>query len=249
MSSMEQVAEVQALMNEGMDLIRETGRACFEGERSNLRGLGANFLARAAQSYFSAGLLAEQGFVADAMSCGRTVVEMAIDFAYIALDPETRITRFAAYDDVHEFKLASNVAKHGVDVPQDLLDELKDRDRKFRDNNHGTKGNWSGETLEQRAKEADRVVLYEMPYKAQCNASHSGPGTLMYAVIIVDGEWQINLGPMTPDTHPMLCAFTAMMVLVEDVVKSCGLDPGLAARSNELAVRVTTLGELNPPAI
>lgn len=68
------------MMNDCQQLAADTGNACFEGERTNLRGLAAAFIARASQSVHSAGLLAKEGLIGDAMACGRTVVELAVGF-------------------------------------------------------------------------------------------------------------------------------------------------------------------------
>lgn len=244
MSTPEDINEVLELMNQCQVLAGEIGDTCFI-EQTELKGLAGNFIARAAQSMFSAGLLAQQGLVADALSCGRTVVEMAIDFAYIALDPATHIPRFARYGDVHHFKLATSVNKHGGNIRAEHLSALEARSRAFRDTNSGTLANWAGQDLRRRATDSNRLELYELSYAEQCNASHSGPGTLEYAQVDVDGERQIRFGRMEPDTHPILLAYTAMLVLLGDVVTACGLDPKLGDRSTSLSNRVFTLREFN----
>src|SRR4051812_9550669 len=115
MSTQEEINETLELLNQCQALAAKIGDDCFI-EQTEIRGLAGNFIARAAQSMFSVGLLAQQGLVADGLSCGRTVVEMAIDFAYIALDSARHIPRFAGYGDVHHFRLATGVNNHGGDL-------------------------------------------------------------------------------------------------------------------------------------
>jgi hypothetical protein len=94
-STQEQMAEAQEFAHDCIEFACEAGNACFDGDRTDLRGFAGTFIARAAQSVASANLLAQHGLVGDAMSCGRTTVEMAIDFAYIAR-PESHPTLLAA---------------------------------------------------------------------------------------------------------------------------------------------------------
>jgi hypothetical protein len=136
-STPKHIDETLELLEQCVDLAAEIGNACFVAQ-TDIRGLAGNFIARAAQSMYSAGLLAQQGLVADALSCGRSVVEMAIDFAYIALEPVGRIARFSAYGDVHEFRLASGVNMHGGNLRTEYLAELQKRHDQYRTNNPGS---------------------------------------------------------------------------------------------------------------
>jgi hypothetical protein len=86
-----------------------------------------------------------------------------------------------------------------------------------------------------------------MPYREMCNASHSGPGTLEYAQVDVDGNRRVRFGRMEPDTHPMLVAFSSMLVLLGDVVTACGLDAAFGERTNALADRMKTLSQFSEP--
>jgi hypothetical protein len=145
--------EVQEVAHTCIDLAAEVGNACFDAEHTQLRKLAGVFVARGAQSVAAANLLARAGLVGDAMACGRTMIEMSIDFKYIARDPATRIARFFAHDDVHGFRMARGVANHGGIIPTDFMQELQRRRDDFRANNPGTLSNWAGCTLEDRARE------------------------------------------------------------------------------------------------
>jgi hypothetical protein len=191
---------------------------------SDIAGLSMMFLARAGQSLLSVGLLSEHGLIADALSAGRTVVEMAIDFAYIARDPPIRIPKFESYHHVSKYRLAKAVDKrHGGLAPQAAMATLKQRHDAARTNNPDSKLNWAGETLRNRATEAGREMLYELPYAEMCEASHSCYGTLEYALVGLDNEPKVHFGPRAPSTRPIVLTFSAMAFLIGSVIEACGL--------------------------
>lgn len=242
------MAEAHGLVRECINLAAEAADACFVGETpdTDIRGLGSMFLCRAAQSLGSAGLLADNGFVGDAMSCGRTVVEMAIDFTYIAMEPEPRLKRFAEYEVVHESKMAHNVQKYGGNLSPEYLGKLRELHVKYNEVN-GDDHNWAGCSIKKRAKQSGQEELYELSFAEQCNASHSGPGTLAYTIVKVDGVSKVKFGNMPPDSHPMILAHTAMCELISQVAKACDLDPSLGDRATVLSNRVRSLSELAAP--
>jgi hypothetical protein len=171
---------------------------------SDIAGLSMMFLAGAGQSLLSVGILSEHGLIAHALSAGRTVVEMAIDFAYIVKDPTVRIPKFESYDHVSKFRLAKAVDKlHGGKAPQAAMATLKQRHDAARTNNPDSKANWAGETLKDRATEAGRETLYELPYAEMCEASHSRRWNARVRACRIDSEPKVHFGPMTPSTRPI----------------------------------------------
>jgi hypothetical protein len=206
---------------------------------SDIAGLSMMFLARAGQSLLSVGLLSEHGLIADALSAGRTVVEMAIDFAYIAKDPTIRIPKFESYHHVSKYRLARAVDNRGGNAPQAVMATLKQRHDAARTNNPDSKHNWAGETLKNRATEAGREILYEVPYAEMCEASHSCYGTLEYALVGLEGEPLVHFGPRAPSARPITLTFTAMAFLIGSVIEACGLqdDASLIDRWNALLHR------------
>lgn len=249
MTTPQQMAEAHALALDGIKLAGETSDACYTGEMpgSDIRGLGALFLCRAAQSVGGAGMLADYGFVGDALSCGRTAIEMAIDFTYIALDPVPRLKRFAEYDVVHEAKMADKVNKlPGSKISPEYLGRLRELHAKFKDAN-GEDHNWAGRSIKKRAEDGGQTQLYDLAYAEQCNASHSGPGTLAYTIVTVDGVSKLRFGKMPPDSRPLILAHLGMCELIGQVVRACGLDKALGDRASALSKRVETLSELAGP--
>jgi hypothetical protein len=199
--------------------------------------LGALFLARASQSAYSAGLLAQNGLNADAMSVGRTVTEMLIDFRYIVLDPDKRIKQFEDYGDVAKFKLMKAVdALHGGTLDQNAMKILEKRHDDARINHPDSKRNWAGADIFQRAEEIDKRTtakginyveeVYRISYVDACNASHSGYGTLEYAMARDDdGDIaSVCFGRMPPQPKPVETAFGMLLVLIGVVFDANKLD-------------------------
>jgi hypothetical protein len=222
------------LVTKALQLAEDVGDAAI-AKRNDLGGLSAMFLARAGQSLFSSGLLAQNGLNADAMSCGRTVVEMAIDYAYIATDPTTLIKKFTDYDHVAKFKIAKATDElHGGMVPRDAMRILQQRHDTARLNNPESEHNWAGVSIKKRAIEVDRLKTYELPYADMCNASHSCYGTLEYALAGLNDDPQIHFGRMEPDSKPPDLAFASMMMMIIDVIRECQLVQSLDARARSL---------------
>lgn len=226
-----------------MDLTRfagEVGDACFGPSQTTLSGLSGMFIGRAVQSLAATSRLAQLGFVGDAMSCGRTVVEMAIDYAYIVLDPAERVAKFEDYDAITKYKLAAAVDKHGGGgLPQDMMKTLRERHDLSKQNNPDSKINWAGATLKDRATEGKQLELYEMAYAEMCTASHSCYGTLEYTLVWdEDGSAAVRFGGHPPSAHPIWITSCGMLILLQSVIDACKLDPGFTTRSQSFNTRI-----------
>lgn len=226
------------------------------GKHTNLAGLGAMFLARAAQSTSSALVLARLGLNGDAMSVARTIVEMAIDYRYIALKPDERVQLFDDYAHISAYRLAQAVNElHDGKVNPEAMAILKQRHddaQKRRKQTLAPSGkkkqqkripdNWAGASVRDRAQEVDdakvtphkRMHMYRLSYADMCNASHSCYGSLEYTLIGRNETTAIHFGPGTPDIKPVDLAFAHMMVLTDDVVDV----NALADDENNLAERL-----------
>ena len=146
-------------------------------------GLAAACLARAAQALYSVTHLAQLGLNGDAMSVARTIVELAIDIAYIARDPTTLVPMFVDYSHIRDFQLAQAVDRlHGGTVDRDAMRVLRERHDNYIAQNPDSDHNWAGHGLRWRAErvhgdDASRrqyVQMYELLYADMCGASHSG---------------------------------------------------------------------------
>lgn len=232
------------LIRDLLALAREVGGAALATE-TDLGGFAGLFIARAAQSTFSAGLLAQHGLNGDAMSVGRTVTEMAIDFAYVAIDPEPRIKKFSDYDKVSKFKLATAINDlHDGTVPIDVMQTLEARHDAAQDDNPDAKFNWAGKSIRRRALDGGHLRMYELVYADMCEASHSCYGTLEYAVVGLNEDLEIQFGQMPPSVKPADLAFASMTVLLRHVIVACGLDHAfgdrLVAINQRLAAQLET---------
>src|SRR5262249_22660577 len=83
-----------------------------------------------------------------------------------------------------------------------------------------------------------RMQLYELAYADACNASHSGYGTLEYALVGRNENTAIRFGPMKPELKPADLAFLSMLVLTSDVFDANDLgDENLAERIRAVDAR------------
>lgn len=100
-----------------------------------------------------------------------------------------------------------------------------------------SKRNWAGADIFQRAEEIDKRAtekkgvsfvneVYRLAYVDACNASHSGYGTLEYAMARDDdGDTaSVCFGRMPSQTKPVETAFGMMLVLVGWVFDANKLD-------------------------
>jgi hypothetical protein len=222
---------------------------------TELGGLSAAFLARSAQSLRSTSILARHGWIGDAMSVARTIVELSIDFAYIATDPENLVSRFLAYEPVVKLKLVEAISRlHDGDIPAEAVPTLKARIAEAEQRYPGIKSiSWAVHNLRQRAELADTYFSslppasegafkqwangYELAYVEMCAASHSGYMTLEYAMWREGDDNIVNFSPMPADPKPVLIGMTMMLLMMERMMSANSADDpeGWMARlENEL---------------
>ena len=235
-----------ALIAELLQVAEAVGDAAI-AKHADLAGLGAMFLARAGQSTCGAMILAKHGLNGDAMSVGRTITELAIDYRYIALDPLARLRKFEDYDRVAKFKIAKAIDKlYEGKIDRDAMRILEQRHDTAKQNSPESKMNWAGASIRERAEEVDkakltpvsRLQLYERAYADACAASHSGYGTLEYALVGRNEDTAIHFGPMKPELKPADLAFLSMLLLTGDVFDANDLgDDKLANRVRAIDAR------------
>lgn len=227
-------------MHQAYVLAEEVGDAA-RAKETTFGGFAALVLARACQSVHSANILASNGLIGDAMAVARTPVELAIDVAYIAKQPDDRIRVFMDHDRVKKLEMALAISDlHDGDVDAGALAELTRRADAAKGRNPAlaeswTKGGpWAGVSIKARAKEGDRVTMYKLLYRDMCDASHAGYGTLEYALVDLGDDPKIRYGNMEPDEGPAILAVGALLAIVATVVDASSLDPTFGKRSTEL---------------
>jgi Family of unknown function (DUF5677) len=237
------------VIRDALDLAEATADKAIETP-SDLASLSMMFLARASQSLCSVGVLAERGLIGDALSVARTVIELSIDYAYIVKDAATRIAMFQSYDHVSKFKLAKAVDKLHGGLPQVALTTLKQRRDTHNVNYPDSDRNWAGKTIRDRAVETARESMYTLMYTEMCDASHSGYGTLEFALIDLDSDPKVHFGQMTPTARPITLAAAAMAMMVGDVITACNLEqePLLIDRVKALAAKLDSAVTATTPA-
>lgn len=188
---------------------------------TDLGALAALFLARAGQSLQSVLLLAPCGLAGDAMSVARTIVELEIDFQYIATNPGELIPKFREYDDIKTYQLVDEWERHTRGrVDADRRHELFALYSRAKFNQPDSGQNWAGIPLDQRADRVGRKMSYAVFYRDMCRASHSGYGTLSYAM--PDRE-HVGFGPAAPDMRPLVLAAASYFVLIGSVGYACAM--------------------------
>jgi hypothetical protein len=131
-----------ALANDSIELAEKVCDAALE-LHTEFSELAARVVARAAQSVISVAELAQRGLVGDAMSVGRTIVELTIDLGYIASDPDTLVRRFVDYADVREAELAEATERlHKGDVDHEAMRVLRQRRDEYLEENPNSEYNW-----------------------------------------------------------------------------------------------------------
>jgi Family of unknown function (DUF5677) len=198
-------------------------------EPSEWRGLCASTLARSYQVLQSVVMLASRGLNGDAMSVARTIVELAIDLAYIATDPGTLVPMFIGYAPVRDQALQEKVEEHlSVEMSPESKAFLFQRKEAYLEVNPKSRISWAGQSLSRRA---DRVagdgdvkkqyrLLYDIAYADMCGASHSGEVTLRY---VRDENGVVVFGPQAPSSKPVILASFSLKLMLECIVRACGL--------------------------
>jgi hypothetical protein len=145
----------------------------------------ARFIERARQAHRSVVLLAEHELAGDAMSVCRTIVELAIDAAYILSEVaqrDARLAKFEAFEAVTDAKFLGEFEDDEI-VSSATVAAAKERaadaKKEFLIKNDS---NWDSDA---RTRSSALTSLMGVsaygPYRDGCRAGHSGPVTLRYA--------------------------------------------------------------------
>lgn len=145
----------------------------------------ARFVERARQAQCAVELLADKGLIGDAMAVFRTVVDIAIDVAYIvepAADRDSRLSKFQAFECVTDWKFVAEFGDPSI-VATTVVEAAAERAAEAKQE-HDFKGssNWDANTSD-RSKVLTQLMGTSAyaAYRDGCRASHSGPVTLRYA--------------------------------------------------------------------
>lgn len=153
-------------------------------DSASRKGHALIFLARATRSVRSVRYLFNAGFASDAQSVGRTIIELAIDLAYIFhADTEKRLSQFFGYEHVKTWHYI--LAWEEWQELQWSAESRSVAEERYNSVRAMYPDEWSWASFEgkkvslrQRAHSVGLKGLYEMSYAEGCAASHSGPQTL-----------------------------------------------------------------------
>lgn len=207
--------------------------------------LSSMFLARAAQAMKSCALLSEHGATGDAMSVGRTVVELDIEHAYIMqADTEARWEKYVAFEAASVSKIAQAVSVlHEGAVDQTAVAVIKERAKKAK-KLAGSDRNWAGKDakggeidLRVRAHATGRVSQYDLAYRDMCGASHGGFSTLWYITESgSDFPVKILIGYGPPNAKPIAVTLGSMLPLIQTALDVSPY-PDVKAKADDLERR------------
>lgn len=197
----------------------------------------ARFIERARQAHRSVGLLADHGLAADAMAVCRTIVELAIDAAYILGDADqraARLAKFEAFEDVTDAKFLAEFKDEEI-VPTSTVVEVQERAASAKsDHEISTANNWDSDA-KTRSKALTSLMGVETyaTYRDGCRAGHSGPITLRYA-FAADAKVQRHgmsgrqsLPSTAEDAWLLASTYLGALVLLIDEALGLGVPHGL----------------------
>lgn len=198
-------------------------------DSASLKGHALIFLARATRSIRSVQHLFNAGFASDAQSVGRTIIELAIDLAYIYNeDTENRLAQFFGYEDVKtwHYILAWEEWQERQWAPEtrSIAEERYNSVRQmYPDERSWASSGGKKVSLRKRAQSVGLNGLYEMSYAEGCAASHSGPQTLRDAYSFDDDKKVINVvsRAVAPRSgHVMWTALFCYLLIIDTIRQS-----------------------------
>jgi chemotaxis response regulator CheB len=226
------------------------------GAPSPRAAVSAMFLARAAQAMKSTIMLSAAGYIGDAMSVARTVVELDIEHAYIfAADFEQRWERYVAFESTSLDKIMRAVdLLHGGTADKAALAKLR-QDAVAAKQLSGSSRNWAGRDanggeidLRVRAETTKRANQYDLCYRDMCGASHGGFSTLRYVLPdqTATVPIQVIVGPHLPSAKPIALALGSLLRLLSDAVDDAKGEEDVDEIFTKLVGVVTDLDALYP---
>jgi hypothetical protein len=190
--------------------------------------------ARATKTVWAIRILCEEGLGEDALVLGRSLLNLLIDFAYIsAAESERRGTLWEKFEDVLAYELATRQQRAHEDelvereyTEEEIAEYRAARDAAVReffpwyDRGEYHRG-WSGKTIRERARGADRRVVpegrghpglepeYELVYWALSGVEHSDVFGVA-SLIRVDGEGHVSVSAEPSPRHVIRAMRTAL---------------------------------------
>jgi len=233
-----QMQAVVHLANNCIKFAEEVCDAVLERQtpdpNTNLAGIAGACIARGAQALMSTTELAQRGFIGDALTVARTIVELAIDLGYIESDAGTLIRRFRDYADVRNREMAEAINElYGGNVSPAAMQVLRDRAEEYIGNEPNSEYSWAAVGRSRRGVgwRAERVAgseqrrsdyrrMYALLYGEMCGASHSGAITLEYTMT----NGAIQFGPQAPSARPVRLAAQTLLMMIRGVLDACAIE-------------------------
>ena len=142
------------------------------------KGILLVLFARCRKQFRAVQILCKEGYGEDACLILRSMINALIDISYIKTDPLKLAKRYARYDYIIKKKKLNILNKYpsskSVSPPSEknILKKAKQFNKDFPD---GRQSDWSGLTIEEKAKKAKgkMLMLYDMGYRYYSDFDHS----------------------------------------------------------------------------
>src|SRR5229473_2835152 len=173
--------------------------------------------AKAYKSFRAALILFREGFWQDAVSLGRTILELMFQAMWLSRDSESAATLFLRGEERERRKLLNNLSRHGAQEIRGKVDLLSRELSKTGDIDLAWHNWWSkGGNIEQLARESGPAVerTYQLKYRPMSWFIHSSPFSIKYFMPPEREEFAIEWSPAKPEKEDE--AFAEMLFSAAD---------------------------------
>lgn len=209
--------------------IAETASSLVHRGMSTDHDLISQFvLGKSATSFAAVRHLCAKGFGPDALVIARSILENAINLAYINRDPEKMSRRFLEYEHVEEYRQlqALKDAAHGEMCPsRDEEAAIESEYRKVKDDYKGP--SWSGASIHAMASECGLGLEYAQVYRLASGFVHGGARSLHTYIERKGPRYDVRLGAPGEEFtgRALLSASISMLLVLDEVCRAYGIDP------------------------
>lgn len=190
-------------------------------------------LGKSATSFAAVGHLCKKGFGPDALVVARSILENAINLAYINRDPEKMCGRFLEFEHVEEYRQleALKDATNGEMRPSPSEEaEIESEYRKVKDDYKGP--SWSGASIQAMASECGLGLEYAQVYRLASGFAHGGARSVHTYIERKGPQYDVRLGAPGEEFtgRALLSASISMLLVMNEVCRAYGIDPPPAIR-------------------
>lgn len=193
------------------------------------RWLAAYLLAKTVTSFHAVRLLCVHGYGEDALVLARTMIENAINLAYINKDPTGRVGLFLDYHYIeanHQLTELKKVLGQEPLFPPETEREIMNGYERVR-TKYPKKDRWSGKPLSAMATECGLEVQYALVYRFGSEIAHGAISSLHRYVSEEENQVQVRLGTPARDLtdEALLSGSISVLMALAEVYHLYGFEP------------------------